>query len=133
MTVVRPQPAQRLLLDLVRDGRSVRYVARGDSMWPTITSGSVMEIAPCSPATLRAGELAAFERDGWVVVHRVVRVADGHVRFVGDALERGDGDVPFDRVLGRARVIERRPLRLRVPGLSHIVRALRATRRRLAL
>lgn len=100
-------------------------------MWPAVPSGSVVEITPCDPAALRAGEIAAYTVEDRLVVHRVVEVAGDVVRFRGDALPSPDGDVPAARVVGRARVVRRRPLRLRWPSLAHLVRALRAARRRL--
>jgi hypothetical protein len=119
-------PAERITLDLVRSGQTVSFVARGGSMWPTIPSGTVLEIVPCAAAALRQGEVAAFERNGTVVVHRVVRVGADAVRFRGDALPDPDGDIPFERVLGRARLVHRRPLKLRWPRPFHLRRALRA-------
>jgi hypothetical protein len=122
----------RVLLELARARRTIPFVARGGSMWPAIPAGSVVEIVPCDPAMLRPGDIGAFERSGRVVVHRVVSVKTDAVRFRGDAVPQADGDIPFAQVLGRARVVRRRPLRLRWPTVGHLVRALRAASRRAA-
>ena len=121
----------RVIVELARAGKAVSFVARGGSMWPAIRSGAVVEIVPCDPRALAVGELAAYEREGAVVVHRVVRRAGGSLRFHGDALASPDRDVPLARVLGRARVVKQRRLRLRWPTALHLVRSLRALERRL--
>lgn len=120
----------RLLLDLLRAGETVRFRALGCSMWPAIPSHSLLEVRPSESGALAAGQLAAFERDGRVVVHRVTAVAREHVELWGDALERGDGKIPRARVLGRAHVLSRRPLRLRLPELRHLRIALGVLARR---
>ena len=127
-----PDRATRLLIDLLRAGETVRFRALGCSMWPAIPSRSLLEVRPGEGASLVPGQLAAFERDGRVVVHRVTAVGSDHVELRGDALERGDGKVPRARVLGRAHVLLRRPLRLRLPELRHVRLVLGALARRWA-
>jgi hypothetical protein len=131
-----PISSARVIIELLRSGRSVQFRARGRSMWPAIPSGSRVEIIPCPPAELEVGELAAFERGGEVVVHRVQGRSRAGIQFAGDSRAVGDGCIDTADVLGRARVIERRPLRLRVPSLWHlrwlwraVPRTLRALRR----
>ena len=128
--VSRDLPA-RMIIELLRSGQRVAFCARGGSMWPAIPSRSRLEIEPCAAAELRVGDVAAFERDGAVVVHRVTSVTAAGVHFQGDTLEREDGCIGSDNVLGRARVIERRPLHFRLPRPRDIRRALRALRHRL--
>lgn len=89
-------------------------------MWPAIPSGSQVEVIPCAPSELEVGELAAFERGGKVVVHRVQGLSPEGVFFAGDSREAGDGCVASPRVLGRARVVQRRRLHLRLPSLWHL-------------
>lgn len=127
-----PDRATRLLLELLRAGETVRFRALGCSMWPAIPSRSLLEVRPGEGDSLVAGQLAAFERDGRVVVHRVTAVGSEHVELRGDALERGDGKIPRARVLGRAHVLLRRPLRLRLPELRHVRLVLGALARRWA-
>jgi hypothetical protein len=105
-----------LIIELLRSGERVRFRARGSSMWPALPGGSLLEVTPCAGRTPRAGELVAFERDGSVVVHRMLRATAQGLELRGDALERSDGSVGFERVLGTARVVERRRLRLRLPS-----------------
>jgi hypothetical protein len=120
-----------MIIALLRSGQSVRFVARGQSMWPAIPSRSQVEVVPCLASELTVGQIAAFERGGQVVVHRVQRVTPEGVYFAGDALRRQDGCIAAAQLLGRARVVERRALRWRRPRLEHLRRALRAGWRRL--
>lgn len=112
--------AARVIIELLRSGQAVEFRARGRSMWPAIPSGSRVEITPCAPAELEVGELAAFERSGQVVVHRVQRKSGAGIHFAGDSRAAADGCIAAADVLGRARVIARRPLRLRMPNLWHL-------------
>jgi hypothetical protein len=127
-----PDRTARVIIELLRSGQTVRFRARGHSMWPTITSRSEIEVRPQAASALRVGQIAAFERQGRVVVHRVRAVAAGHIEFAGDALTRGDGPVEHARVLGKVHVLRRRPLRLQLPRLGHARLFWRALRRRLA-
>jgi hypothetical protein len=114
-----PDRTARVIIELLRSGQTVRFRARGHSMWPSIPSRSEIEVRPHEAAALRVGQIGAFERDGRVVVHRVRAVAAGHIEFAGDALERGDAPVERARVLGKAIVLRRRPLRWQLPRLEH--------------
>jgi hypothetical protein len=126
-----PDRTARVIIELLRSGQAVRFRARGHSMWPSITSSSEIEVRPLEAAELRVGQIAAFERQGRVVVHRVRAVAAGHIDFAGDALTRGDGLIEHARVLGQAHVLRRRPLRWQLPRLGHVRLFWRALRRQL--
>ena len=78
------------------------------------------------------GQLAAFERGGQLVVHRVTRMTAQGVQLHGDNRERSDGWLAPEQVLGRASVLERRRLHLRWPRRGELLRAARALLRRLA-
>lgn len=121
-----PDSSARLIIELLRAGRPVRFRARGGSMWPAIPGGSLIEVTPCAGRVPGAGELCAFERDGSVVVHRVVQETPDGLELRGDALARSDDEVPRADVLGHARVIERRALRLRLPRAHDAQLAARA-------
>jgi hypothetical protein len=123
-----PDWSAALIIELLRAGKPVRFRARGGSMWPTIPGGSLVEVTPGAPKA--AGELVAFEREGRVVVHRVGQITADGVVAQGDALGSADGVVPGERVLGTARVIERRQLNLRLPKASELELVARALWRR---
>ena len=55
-------------------------IARGRSMYPLIADGSRVGLERVDPATLRPGEIIAFEREQIIVLHRVLNAeqrADG--------------------------------------------------------
>jgi peptidase S24-like protein len=111
-----PDRCATLIIDLLREGQPVVFRARGASMWPAIPDGSLIEVRPCAPRAVAEGSLVAFERAGAVVVHRVVAASADGLELRGDALGRSDDVVSYARVLGCARVIERRRPRFRLPS-----------------
>jgi signal peptidase len=123
--ILRVDVPGRLIVETLREGKPIRFVARGASMWPAIPDGSLVEAVPCSWDRLSPGNIGVFEGASGVVVHRVRSVRTGAVEFAGDALGGPDELVAAARVLGRARVISRRPLRLRVPTRRHLQLAAR--------
>jgi hypothetical protein len=123
--------ATRIILELLRSGETVRFQVRGHSMWPTIPSHSRIEVRPSEAAAIQVGQIAAFERQGRVIVHRVRAVTAECIELAGDALKKGDGSVAREHVLGRAHVLRRRPLSVRLPKLRHLRILVRAVSRRL--
>ena len=123
--------ATRILLELLRSGETVRFQAKGHSMWPFIPSHSRIEVRPSEAAQLQVGQIAAFERHGRVIEHRVSAVSAECIEFAADALKKGDGSVRRAHVLGRAHVLRRRPLSLQLPNPRHLRILLRALSRRL--
>lgn len=123
-----PDWSAALIIELLRGGEPVRFRARGGSMWPAIPGGSLVEVTPEAPRS--AGELVAFEREGRVVIHRALRITEEGIVAQGDALENADGVVPAERVLGTARVLERRRLNARLPSASELKIVARALWRR---
>lgn len=107
------------LIDALRAGETVRFVARGTSMWPSIRDGATVEVVPCPARELRTGDVGAFEREGQVVVHRVLATMGERLRFAGDGLRMADGIVCSEQVLGRARVIRQPALHARWPSRRH--------------
>jgi hypothetical protein len=118
--------AERVIIDRLREGAPVRWTVRGSSMWPSIRDGATVVVTPGGVRSLRAGELVAFARGSTVVVHRVVAVEPVGLRCRGDARSREDGVVAWADVLGRAEVLEQRPLSLRWPRARELRALLRA-------
>jgi hypothetical protein len=109
-----------MIIELARSGESVRFRARGQSMWPAIPGRSLVELTPCAGKELDVGQIAAFERGGCVVVHRVEGVSEHGVHFAGDSRSEEDGCVSFEQVLGRVHVVERRGLHWNWPRRLHL-------------
>jgi len=69
------------LVALVRQGLRergrLRMRLQGDSMWPTIPPGTLVEVERISAADIRLGDLVVWQQDGRLVAHRIVqRVRD---------------------------------------------------------
>ncbi|HVZ31246.1 MAG TPA: hypothetical protein VG963_02415 [Polyangiaceae bacterium] len=122
----------RALIALARSGERVRFRALGRSMGRAIPSRSLVEISPCTGSELAVGQIAAFERGGRVVVHRVAALKPGAVQFASDAQGLGDGWVAFENVLGRAHVVERPRRGLRAASLALLRRLLPRVRKYMA-
>jgi len=124
-----PAALEIAIESLARTGR-LRFRAGGASMMPTLWPGDELHLEACGQAALRAGDIAAFRRDGRLFVHRVVRVEADGVVTQGDALHWEDPFVPSAYVIGRLAAFERRGRLRAVPSTGPIRRAARALLRR---
>jgi GNAT superfamily N-acetyltransferase len=101
-----------LSAEILRQGGSFRFKARGSSMSPFIRDGDLLTIGPADAASLEVGEVAFYRthRDR-IIAHRVVgRATQAGVLVLetrGDARLTSDCLVPGDRVLGRVVRIRR--------------------------
>jgi hypothetical protein len=97
------------LVALVRQGLRergrLRMRLQGDSMWPTVMPGTLVEVERVSPADIKLGDLVVWQDEGRLVAHRIVqRVRDGSgVRLVtkGDNASSQDCSIPPQMILGR--------------------------------
>jgi hypothetical protein len=72
----------------------------GTSMLPTLRPDEIVRLERATD--VRPGHIVAFECGGGLLVHRVVRVAPGHVVCRGDNRLQGDGITPQAAIVGRA-------------------------------
>jgi hypothetical protein len=85
----------------------LRLRVHGESMLPAIWPGHVIEIASCSLADVRPGEIVLAQRDGRLFLHRFVRSRfDARVSAVefllrGDSMPDCDPPFPAHSLLGR--------------------------------
>jgi hypothetical protein len=98
-------------------------------MWPSLRDGARVTVQPAPWACLRVGDLAAFERRGALVVHRVRAVTAEGLRCGGDALARDDGVISATAVLGRAARVWQPPWRWTALRPSDLRRLWRWARR----
>jgi len=101
----------------------------GSTMSPVIEDGDLITIEPIQENSLRPGDIILYNslRDT-AVIHRVVRVekgesADRSIITRGDAASQNDLAVPFHRVLGRVKRIERAGEQISVARSSNKLRA----------
>jgi signal peptidase I len=91
--------------EVLRSFGSLRFVATGWSMLPTIWPGDTLMVDRVSPEKINVGEVVLVGRSGRLCAHRVhsTRV-DGGKRFwttQGDAMTRPDHPVTESGMLGR--------------------------------
>lgn len=97
------------LVALVRQGLRergrLRMRLQGDSMWPTIPPGTLVEVERISAADIRLGDLVVWQQDGRLVAHRIVqRVRDdsgAHLVTKGDNASSRDHLISPEMILGR--------------------------------
>ena len=111
----RAVPLSEPLLEAVIDfwaqtGREHEVTVRGNSMWPLVRDGDKARLAHGS-GKLRLGDVVAYQRNGELVVHRLIRIVRGagEPRFLikGDNVSGRDPIVRASKVLGRVVALQR--------------------------
>ncbi|NJD54883.1 MAG: hypothetical protein FIA94_00580 [Nitrospirae bacterium] len=95
--------------ELLGNGYDVRISTRGMSMFPLVSTGDKITIAP--GGNYEIGDLIVFKRDDQMVCHRLVRIfaKDGNNCYQthGDSFFHPDDPVTADQILGKVIQIER--------------------------
>ena len=107
-----PEEFTELSTEILGQGRTLRFKARGFSMWPFVRDGDTLTVQSAQADALRVGDIAFYIGDGdSPVAHRVIarQIADGQLvlRTRGDALSGAAELVRPEAVLGRVVSIER--------------------------
>jgi signal peptidase I len=109
------EPALTAILEA---GYTARFVARGDSMYPTIHDGDAVHVEPCTQHSLRVGEVVLAQASRGLTAHRIVRIRERHgaVQVVtrGDNCLRSDPPLLSVAILGRVVSVERNSLKKRL-------------------
>ena len=97
---------------LLDQGLTLRFRAKGTSMHPFVRNHDILHIRAVAPEKLGTGDLVLFKAaDSKVVVHRVLRRTklDERTAFLikGDRVERPDGIITAESVLGQVIARER--------------------------
>ncbi len=89
-------------VDALRQSGSLRLQVGGASMLPALWPGDTVEIARCSLADVRPGEIILAYRDGRFFLHRFV-ARSGASGFVarGDSMPNSDPGYPANALLGK--------------------------------
>jgi len=90
---------------LLKAGTETVATIDGVSMTPTIAPGTRVRLAPAVVHELRSGDIVAFEYNGRLLAHRIVRIgrtraSRRHLLTRGDAMLLHDVPVRLDRVIG---------------------------------
>ena len=79
----------------------------GTSMLPAVWPGDVVTVQRCNLAELQPRQIVLFRREGGLVAHRVVSVAQDHVITQGDSLPSRDLPVTLIEIVGQVTGISR--------------------------
>lgn len=94
------EPRQKLseaVKDLLRQGHTVELSAYGRSMIPYLRPGQKVQLAPVDMTQIVRGDLVAFHKADYLVVHRVHAVLSekGTIHL----LTKGDSNLNFDALV----------------------------------
>jgi len=89
-TGAEAEAAVELAWELLARGQTVRYRARGRSMWPGILDGDRLTLAPMG-GPVKAGDVVFLPTDDFGLAHRVVTRIGRWCCLKGDARIRPDG------------------------------------------
>lgn len=105
-----------LLEDARSRGVSLRFRARGFSMWPFLKDGDVITVGPLPAGGPRVGDVVAFRDPGrdTLLLHRLIARSGRSLRTRGDNEPSPDAPFPSGRLLGRITGAERNQQRLRL-------------------
>ncbi|MGQ9525269.1 MAG: hypothetical protein ACUVTZ_10570 [Armatimonadota bacterium] len=116
-----------IAVEVLSRGGRLRFTAPGHSMHPLIRNADIVTIEHASAEQLRLGDVALYRsHPNRLVLHRVVgwTCRNGHrVLFIrGDASDGPAEEVPAERILGRAVMLERDGRVVRLDrGLARLV------------
>jgi len=82
-------------------GSNVRLRVHGESMLPALWPGDVVEIAGCSLADIRPGEIVLALRDGRLFLHRFVATRPDGFLLRGDSMPGTDPQFATEMLVGR--------------------------------
>ena len=102
-----------LSLELLRQGKSIRFHAPGRSMYPSIKENEVITVEPISPSAVQTGDILLYQSGQHLVAHRVVRIdlgGDGARLFIlrGDTWGTYDQPVKAKQIFGKVVGVERK-------------------------
>jgi len=111
-TLLNHQNFVDISTELLSLGYSVRFRARGYSMFPVIKHNELMTVEPAAPSNLKRGDIILYRLGRGVIAHRVIRLErrkKNEPSFIlrGDASTASDYPVKAKQILGRVVSIQR--------------------------
>ncbi|RLC78281.1 MAG: signal peptidase I [Chloroflexi bacterium] len=106
---------RELFGELLKEGKGIRFQARGCSMYPSIRDEEFITVVPVELSELKVGDILAFQdkESKKIVVHRLIKIEkdDGVPSLLisaGDNLTSPDPPIcPSEYILGKVVRIER--------------------------
>ena len=109
MKIVDINEYMPVLIDLVNQGKDVRFIVTGSSMNPFLIHerDSVIISKPVEP--LKKGDIVFFQRkDGHYVMHRIHHIRNGQLYIIGDNQTEMEGPVDPSQVFGIIHTVYRK-------------------------
>ena len=108
---------------LLDAGHAVRFAPQGWSMYPLISDGrDQVIVVPAEGHRLRRGDVALYRRDGSILVlHRVWKVTEDGIWFVGDNQRNPEGPLRRDQVRGVMSAVVRKGKTIPVTNAGYIL------------
>ena len=61
--------------ELLKDGQPVQFPITGWSMYPFLSDGDLVTVAPIDPTTLKVGDVVLYRREhGPLILHRLIKI-----------------------------------------------------------
>lgn len=97
---------------ILSKGNCLRFQAKGNSMFPAIKDGDILNIEPIKDKDLRWADILFYRAAGqYMVAHRLIKKSFQDKRLIlvtrGDYTVANDTKISLDDVLGRVKAIER--------------------------
>src|SRR5579863_7856315 len=102
------QVFEQIIRELLSQGLSVRFQARGASMSPAICDGETVEVTPVMVRKLRKDDIVLAKSNLGFRLHRIVRADHDNRVFItrGDCGQQDDPPLSSEQILGIARAKE---------------------------
>jgi len=104
---LRREASCELVFDQIRTAGGGLFKVSGGSMLPALWPGDLVTVERLSIDDLLPGQIVQFRQKENLIVHRVLRVTNGHLVARGDSLPCCDPPVAESNVVGRVVSIER--------------------------
>lgn len=109
MKIVDINEYMPVLIDLVNQGKDVRFIVTGSSMNPFLIHerDSVIISKPVEP--FKKGDIVFFQRkDGHYVMHRIHHIKKGQLYIIGDNQTEMEGPIDPSQVFGIIHTVYRK-------------------------
>jgi signal peptidase I len=63
-----------LCTDFLNHGKTVRFRATGQSMYPTIMDGDMITVVPVTPVDVKKGDIVLYSSGRGIIAHRVAKI-----------------------------------------------------------
>jgi len=89
--------------EIISQGRSVKILASGYSMFPFLRKGDLLTVEPVPMKTIKRGDVVVFESEEKWIAHRVIKIRSNPESL--EFLLRGDTCIAFDPLVNEGNYI----------------------------